>query len=104
MGQELTFLTLSSSLWVNHTQRAARVLRAQYNNIFRVLLRLPPYCSASQMFADARTDGYQAIIRKKVASFLRRVRDSSNGILGMIASRADCPIQHKWMCIITGQD
>lgn len=94
----------ASSLWVNHTQRAARVLRVQYNNIFRVLLRLPPYCSASQMFADARTDGYQAIIRKKVASFLRRVRDSSNGILGMIASRADCPIQHKWMCIITGQD
>ncbi|XP_045454766.1 uncharacterized protein LOC123664214 [Melitaea cinxia] len=93
----------ASSLWVSYTRRAARVLRVQYNNIFRMLLRLPPHCSASLMFAEAHTDGYDALIRKKVGSLLRRLRDSSNGILRMIASRTDCPIQHRLMCVVIGK-
>ncbi|XP_063548988.1 uncharacterized protein LOC134756075 [Cydia strobilella] len=43
-------------------------LRIQYNNAFRMLLGLPRYCSASGMFAEARTDGFHAIMRKRVAS------------------------------------
>ncbi|XP_022814469.1 uncharacterized protein LOC111348188 [Spodoptera litura] len=92
----------ASSLWVSHTRRAADVIRVQYNNVFRMLLRLPRYCSASAMFAEARTDGFHAIMRKKVASIFMRVRGSSNGILKMIASRADCPIQRRWMDIVLG--
>ncbi|XP_022837226.1 uncharacterized protein LOC111364552 [Spodoptera litura] len=70
--------------------------------IRKMLLRLPRYCSASAMFAEARTDGFHAIMRKKVASIFMRVRGSSNGILKMIASRADCPIQRRWMDIVLG--
>ncbi|XP_045456491.1 uncharacterized protein LOC123666443 [Melitaea cinxia] len=61
-----TFYT--SSLWASCTRRAAHALRVQYNNVFRALLRLPYYCSASGMFADAHTDDYFAIMRKNVAS------------------------------------
>lgn len=93
----------SSSLWVNHTRRAASVLRVQYNDIFRVLMRLPRWCSASLMFAEAHTDDFHAVIRKKVASLRQRVHASRNSILEMICHRLDCPIQHKWMGIVTGE-
>lgn len=80
------------SLWVNYTQKTINALRVQYNNAFRMLLGLPRYCSASGMFADARTDGFHAILRKRAASLLSRVRGSANGILSVIANRLDCPI------------
>ncbi|XP_022831017.1 uncharacterized protein LOC111359648 [Spodoptera litura] len=75
----------TGGLWVNHTKKSLDVLRVQYNNAFRMLLRLPPYCSASEMFAKARTDGFHAILRKKTASLLRRLRDSQNSILSTVA-------------------
>ncbi|CAG9134888.1 unnamed protein product [Plutella xylostella] len=79
----------TSSLWVDYTQRSYSALRVQYNNAFRVLLRRPRFCSASAMFTEARTDGFHAIIRKRAASMLRRLRDSHNSILEVIADRID---------------
>jgi hypothetical protein len=79
------------SLWANCTRRAYSALRVQFNNAFRVLLRSSRYCSASGIFADARIDCFNATMRKRCASLVRRVRGSSNGILNMIASRLDCP-------------
>ncbi|CAG9130602.1 unnamed protein product [Plutella xylostella] len=77
-----TFYTCS--LWVKYTQKAYSALRVQYNNAFRVLLGLPRYCSASGMFADARTDGFHAIMRKRAASLMRRIRGSSCRALKVI--------------------
>ncbi|XP_060809991.1 uncharacterized protein LOC132904083 [Amyelois transitella] len=71
----------TSSLWINYTQKAYSALRVQYNNIFRMLLRLPRFCSTSTMFAEAATDDFYAIRRKRVATFLNRIRDSGNSIL-----------------------
>ncbi|KAI8427626.1 hypothetical protein MSG28_002111 [Choristoneura fumiferana] len=82
----------SSGLWFQHTKRAYNVLRVQYNNAFRMLLGLPRHCSASAMFAETRTDGFHAIMRKKTASLLQRVRGSNNSILSMIANRLDSPL------------
>ncbi|KAI8428853.1 hypothetical protein MSG28_007499 [Choristoneura fumiferana] len=56
-----------------------------YNNAFRMLIGLPRWCSASAMFAESRTDGFAAILRKKAASLLSRIRSSPNSILKMIA-------------------
>lgn len=85
----------SASLWVNYTQKAYNALRVQYNNAFRLLLRLPRFCSASVMFAQARTDTFDAIWRKKSASLLSRTRGSGNSILSAIAEKFDCPIIYK---------
>lgn len=82
----------SSTLWASYTQRSYNALRIQYNNAFRVLLRLPRFCSASAMFAEARTDTFQTIIRKKTASLLQRVRGSSNSLLRVIADSVYSPI------------
>lgn len=92
----------SSSLWVSYTKRAYNALRVQYNNAFRMLLGLPRWCSASGMFADARVDGFAAIMRKKIASLLGRVRSSANSILQAIACRFDCPILSFWVGQIKG--
>ncbi|KAM3955487.1 family with sequence similarity 21 [Aphomia sociella] len=62
-----------------------------------MLLGLPWRCSASKMFADSHIDGFHAIIRKKAASLLQRLRNSGNGILKMIAARPDRPIQRHWV-------
>lgn len=85
-----TFYT--GSLWVNCTRRALDALRVQYNNGFRVLLRLPRFCSASSMFAEARTDDFYALMRKKTASLISRMRGSSNSILKTLAEQHDAPI------------
>ncbi|XP_013178387.1 PREDICTED: uncharacterized protein LOC106125653 [Papilio xuthus] len=85
------------SLWVDYTQRTYRDLRVQYNNAFRMLMGLPRYCSASGMFADSRTDGFDAIIRKRCASLLRRVRDSPNRILSALTERWDSAMLEHWI-------
>jgi hypothetical protein len=57
------------------------------------------------MFADARVDGFHAIIRRKTASMIHRLRSIPNSVLKMIASRFNCPIpiQQHWIGIITGR-
>ncbi|CAK1584651.1 unnamed protein product [Parnassius mnemosyne] len=80
----------TSSLWVDYTQKQYNALRVQYNNAFRMLLGLPRYCSASGMFADARVDCFYTTMRKRCTSLVRRVRDSSNGILRAFSDRFDC--------------
>lgn len=82
----------TSGLWTNFTQRAYNALRVQYNNIFRALLGLPRYCSASGMFADANVDCFHTIMRKKTASVVLHMRGSANGILRMIAERMDSSV------------
>nr|XP_049705651.1 uncharacterized protein LOC126056490 [Helicoverpa armigera] len=89
------------SLWVNYTRTTYSALRVQYNNAFRVLLGLPRYCSASGMFADAHTDGFHAIIRKRCASLLHRVRTSSNSILNVLTDRWDSPLLRHWISLHT---
>ncbi|CAK1594970.1 unnamed protein product [Parnassius mnemosyne] len=93
----------TGGLWVTYTRRTYSALRVQYNNAFRMLLRLPWRCSASKMFADAHTNDFFAIMRRKAASLLQRLRTSNNGILRVIAARPDCPILHHCMTVAIGR-
>lgn len=89
------------SLWVNYTRMTYNALRVQYNNTFRTLLRLPRFCSASGMFADAHTDGFNAIIRKRSASLLHRVRTSTNSVLNVLTDRWDSQLLRHWLSLHT---
>lgn len=93
----------TSGLWVSYTRRAYSALRVQFNNAFRMLLGLPWRCSASGMFAEARTDDFHAIMRKKAASLLRHLHGSDNSILKMIAARPDCPLQRHWVATVVNK-
>ncbi|XP_049886986.1 uncharacterized protein LOC126381563 [Pectinophora gossypiella] len=88
------------SLWTNYTQKVYRALRVQYNNAFRVMLGLPRFCSASGMFAEARTDSFETIVRKRIFSLRRRVRGSDNMYLSALTERVDCPIVVHWMKVL----
>ncbi|CAH2265476.1 jg10059 [Pararge aegeria aegeria] len=48
------------------TQHGGSLLRVQYNNVLRAVLKKPRRCSASKMFADARVDDFDAIIRASI--------------------------------------
>lgn len=96
-----TFYTCS--LWVSFTQRAYNVLRVQYNNALRMLLRMPKHCSASGMFAEAQTDDFFAVRRKRIASLLNRVRGSENSLLRALDERLDCPITRYWVEVVIGR-
>ncbi|XP_063537820.1 uncharacterized protein LOC134747170 [Cydia strobilella] len=87
---------LIRSLWINCTKKAYSALRVLYNNAFRMLMGLPRYCSASGMFAEAHTDDFHAIMRKRVASLMRRARGSTNGLLSAVAGAYDSPIFGHW--------
>ncbi|XP_026318654.1 uncharacterized protein LOC113229315 [Hyposmocoma kahamanoa] len=50
--------------------RSGQPVHCTYNNAFRMLLGLPRFCSASDMFAETATDGFHAILRKRTASLL----------------------------------
>lgn len=87
------------SLWTSFTQRTYSDLRVQYNNAFRILLGLSWRCSASTMFAEAHTDDFYAIIRKRTASMLGRLRTATNGLLSVFSDRWDSPLLRHWVRI-----
>ncbi|CAH0718896.1 unnamed protein product, partial [Brenthis ino] len=60
-------------LWTNYTKKSHDGIRVAYNNVFRILMGLKRYCSASEMYAEARVDSFNAIQRKRIASFMSRV-------------------------------
>ena len=60
-------------LWCDFTQRKYRQLEVAYNNVFRRFLGYDKYCSASSMFVENRTDGFDARIRKLVYGFRERL-------------------------------
>ncbi|KAG7308299.1 hypothetical protein JYU34_006995 [Plutella xylostella] len=85
------------SLWVNHLQKTGRALRVQYNNAFRMLMGLPRWCSASGMFAEARTPDFYAVMRSRAASLLHRVRGSTNTVLNTAVDRWDNCFLNHWV-------
>ncbi|KAJ8703579.1 hypothetical protein PYW08_016942 [Mythimna loreyi] len=87
----------TGSLWFNRSRGTLSALRVQYSNDFRMMLKLPRFCSASGMFAQSNTDGPHAVIRKKVASLVRRIRGSSNSVLEVVAEDLGAPVLRHFM-------
>ena len=68
-------------LLCDFTQRKYRHLEVAYNNVFRRFLGYDKYCSASSMFVENRTDGFDARIRKLVYDFRERLQISENSLI-----------------------
>ena len=84
-------------LWVKHKRTSHSLMRVQYNDSFRILMRLPRYCSASGMFADARVPDYFAVVRARIASFWKRLRCSKNTVLRAVCEDMSNPIYRYWL-------
>ena len=87
-------------LWWNFTQAAMRKINVAYNNAFRMIMQLPRYCSASNMFAMCNVPSCQAVMRNLVYRFTTRVDRSENKILCAIGNsdmRYQSRIKKHWM-------
>lgn len=69
------------SLWVRYKKRTMDRLRVCHNTIMRRLLKLPPWSSASTMFATRYVRSHQEVIRFASSSLCARVEGSCNNLL-----------------------
>ena len=83
------FLTYCTSmyccqLWSDYGIGYLKKLKVAYNNIFRKLFKLPPRCSASEMFAWNNVPTFDALRRKNIFSMGQRMSHCANSIIQTI--------------------
>ena len=93
-------------LWSNFTSGNFNKFRVTYNNGFRKLLQLYPFCSASGMYSTNCVKSLPEVIRKTIYNFMNRlyisdniiIRSLSNNPLHMIRS---LQWKHWFKCLYT---
>ena len=59
---------------------------------------LKPWCCASGMFFEARVNTFNAVVRNRIASFMDRIRASTNEIvLGFADLMVTTTMYKKWL-------
>lgn len=86
-------------LWIRFKRSTYNNMRIQYNDAYRILMKKPRYCSASGMFAEARVSDFYAILRKRIATFWNRLRNSNNAIVRAVNGSLDCAIFSYWLSV-----
>ena len=74
----------TAQLWWNNTVASIYTLHVAYNNVFRLLINQPKYCSASTMFKLLNipcVPDSKAVIRNLVYKFIRRLDASYNKLV-----------------------
>ncbi len=68
----------TTQIWWNfHKNR----LNVAYNDVIRMLLRIPRYYSASQMFSNIQVPTCLAVIQNTTLKFISRLKKSRNAII-----------------------
>ena len=73
-----------SSLWCNFKQSTKNKLIVAYNNAFRILIRQPRFCSASNMFVQRNVYNFNALWRKSIFSLRTRIASDTNVFISTI--------------------
>ena len=73
-------------LWWKYSGNKLNQLYVAYNNSFRIIIRQPPWCSASHMFVTRKVPSCKEIIRKLTLKFLYRIHNSNNSIIRAITN------------------
>ena len=68
-------------LWFTFHAQSLHKLKVAYNDALRLLLQVPRWTSASQLFVDRRLPAFQALMRKHAFSLLNAIRQSENLLL-----------------------
>ena len=79
----------TACLWCDFTQRKYRQSEEAYDNVFRGFLGYDKYCSASSMFIENGTDGFDAHIRKLVYGFRERLQISENSLIETVKNSSE---------------
>lgn len=81
-----TFCTslYTSQLWWNFTKGSINKLYVAYNNVFRMMHKLPRDCSASGMFVNSQVNNCPAVLRNLTFRFMSRLDASTNMLIQSI--------------------
>ena len=71
----------TAQLWWNYYGYSMNKLRVAYNDIMRLLLKLPRWHSASQIFANVNVPACQDVIRNLIFKFMCRLDKSNNSVV-----------------------
>ena len=76
----------TAQLWGTCLSRTMNRLKVAYNDSLRMVLGIPRYCSASEMFAYTNVPSCQCVIRLNIYSFMRRIQCTNNIIVRSIVN------------------
>ena len=68
-------------LWSDYKAKTFSKLRVAFNNVYRRVLGLPKWSSASEMYVTDNIENFEALLRKVIYGFIQRLEDSSNVII-----------------------
>ena len=71
----------TAHLWSNYKVKSMRKLRVAYNDAMRLLLRVPRWHSASQLFTSVGVPTCEALLRQLMYNFMKRLETSDNSII-----------------------
>ena len=74
----------TSQLWGTCLSRTMNRLKVAYNDSLRMVLGIPRYCSASEMFVYTNVPSCQCVIRLNIYSFMKRIQCMNNEIVHSI--------------------
>ena len=80
----------TAHLWYNYRKYSMQRLTVAYNDAMRMLLKVPRYLSASQMFAELQVPACQAVIRNLMFKFICRIEKSTNSIISALVDPVSC--------------
>ena len=69
------------ALWSSFKLNSYHKVRVAHNDIFRTLMNVPRFHSASALFAANSTNNLDAIVRNSMYSLIRRLLSSNNVIV-----------------------
>lgn len=78
----------TAHLWQNFRKSSMQKLKVAYNDGLRLLLKVPRWSSASQMFVSVGVTTYSAVLRNLMYKCLCRLSDSANGIISTMTNPA----------------
>lgn len=68
-------------LWCSYSKAKMKKLQVAFNDVLRILLKLPRWISASQMFVSNDVPTLHAVLRNYMHSFMCPLSDSRNTII-----------------------
>jgi hypothetical protein len=86
-------------LWCHFRKDSFNRLRVAYNNALRLLLNIPPWSSASELFVKHDANSFHSVIRKQQYSLLFSLVNSENLIVKDFVESDrffQSPLMSKW--------
>ena len=76
----------TAHLWGSYKMKSIHKLNVAYNDALRLLLRVPRWHSASQLFVSLGIPTFKALLRNLMYSFMCRLDESLNSVIVVLTS------------------